>query len=78
VIKLLTLTLTTKGERLMFTALAIICLIGDTDQCEAVSNSQIFITEEACLQDKPNADAFANSVGGFVLDYACYNWGVRT
>lgn len=61
----------------MFTALAIICMIGDTDQCESVSNRQIFTTEEACLQDKSNADVFANSVGRFVLDYACYNWGVR-
>ncbi len=60
----------------MFTAIAIICMVGDINSCESVSNRQIFTTEEACLQDKPNADAFANSVGRFVLGYACYDWGV--
>ena len=60
----------------MFTAIAIICMVGNIDQCGSVSNRQIFTTEEACLQDKPNADVFANSMGGFVLRYACYDWGV--
>ena len=60
----------------MFTAIAIMCMVDGRNSCESVSNVQIFTTEEACLQDKPNADAFANSVGRFVLGYACYDWGV--
>ena len=61
----------------MFTAMAIICMLDGPPNCESISNRRVFTTREACLHDKPNADVFANSVGRFVLDYACYNWGVR-
>ena len=60
----------------MFTAIAIICMVGDINSCESVTNRRIFTTEEACLQDKTSADVFANSVGRFVLRFECYNWGV--
>ena len=62
----------------MFTALAVICMIGDINNCESVTNRRIFTTEEACLQDRTSAEVFANSVGRFVLRFECYDWGVST
>lgn len=62
----------------MFTAIAIICLTADIKTCESVTNWLIFPTEEACLQDRKNAETFANTNGRFILLYKCYDWGVAT
>ena len=60
----------------MFTAIAIMCMLDGPPNCGSIANSNVFTTEEACLQDKPNADVFALSTGRFVLRFECYDWGV--
>lgn len=62
----------------MISAVILMCSLAEPNRCMGMASQSLFPTEEACRQDRPNAEAYAESLGAFVVMFTCVNWGEST
>ncbi len=62
----------------MISAVILVCSLSDPTNCASFANQVPFPTMEMCLQDRPNAEVYAQSLGAVVVGFTCVNWGEST
>ena len=58
----------------MIVALGLACMMSSPVNCTPVTPAAVHLTEEECVQEKPNMEDYVNSQGFFLADFKCVDF----